>query len=174
MDRTIKPRGTIQKPRIGRKPKTPPTVSKMPMAILASLLAGSLKVRPAMVIFGMGINWGLSEKIARSFDISGKLFSFSVRKGLHTKQTFAIRLFKYSPIAQLVEQAAVNRFVASSSLARGAKLQKGRSLRSGLFYFASLFSRQTVKAAAAIIMVAPIRVLLSGHSEKMTMPIRLA
>ena len=30
---------------------------------------------------------------------------------------------RYSPVAQLVERAAVNRFVASSSLARGANFQ---------------------------------------------------
>jgi len=63
MDRTIRPSGTIQKPRTGRKPKTPPTISEMPMAILASLLAGSLNVRPAMVIFGMCFNWGCRKKL---------------------------------------------------------------------------------------------------------------
>ncbi len=61
MERTINPRGTIQNPRIGRNPNTPPKISNTPMTIRANRLAGSLKVRPAIFIFGMVIQLGTEE-----------------------------------------------------------------------------------------------------------------
>tara|TARA_Y100001935_G_scaffold211876_1_gene182264 strand:+ start:206 stop:415 length:210 start_codon:yes stop_codon:yes gene_type:complete len=50
---------------------------------------------------------------------------FNSGRGLQKKYCFGIKmsiLMSYSPVAQLVEQAAVNRSVAGSSPARGAKL----------------------------------------------------
>jgi hypothetical protein len=43
-DSTTSPKGIIQKPKIGRKPRTPPQIRPVPMAIRAFALRGSLSV----------------------------------------------------------------------------------------------------------------------------------
>ena len=53
-DRTRRPSGIIQKPRIGRKPRSPPRVSSMPIAIRQPRERGMVNSRPKIEIFRAG------------------------------------------------------------------------------------------------------------------------
>ena len=53
---TSKPSGTIQNPKMGKKPSNPPITSKTPSTVRAKRLAGRLKVRPNSVIFMVSLS----------------------------------------------------------------------------------------------------------------------
>ena len=137
-DRMSRPRGTIQKPRTGRNPRSPKNTRSSPMPIRRMGCPGSFILYPTK----------LTRDILRRY--GGGLWLFQTRcpcpeKLFSRPDASAIRAPSHSPIAQLVEHSTVNRMVAGSSPARGASFKAGLRARPFLSWdrVSSLTRQQT-------------------------------
>ena len=128
---TMNPSGTIQNPRTGRNPTSPPRISKTPIMIRRALLRGrSNEYLPNRILANGQLHkirgWTPRKSIQL---VAGRDLCKCGSRPLHRGRGFAIglpaRRMCRSPVAQLVEHSTVNRMVAGSSPARGASATKG-------------------------------------------------
>lgn len=144
---TSRPNGTIQNPRTGKKPKTPPNISKTPVTDrvsgkpgnsnrrLPSRMTGLVRVvvlpfAEGLLIVLLVVNWHYlaapkADSQSLIFNVTAE-FATSLLRFPSIICYEAMRRCSRSPNrpvflgSSVVEQSAVNRSVASSNLARGA------------------------------------------------------
>ena len=118
-DNTASPAGIIHSPSTGRKNNDPPAIRPRPRTIRIARERGrAMRHRPNRNPAGFSVLPGLSgsgwaARTRSNLCGNGRIFRW------HSQRQRA-RERRCSPVAQSVEQAAVNRWVAGSSPARGA------------------------------------------------------
>ena len=126
-DNTTRPSGIIQKPRIGKKPKMPPTTNPEPKATRCPRLPGMGRLYLPRRMVGLAALGGLTdaECLSRLVDIKFRLVSglqFDIATQRKTRYTARPSVF---PGSSAVEQPAVNRLVGGSNPSRGAIFWSG-------------------------------------------------